>query len=108
MALMIMLNLNLTCCRRLQTQTSLLKSTWSKQRSMSQLVFRPHLDDTLGKFAPRLGTVSLRRQDGSEVEDIATPGLITTTSRGIVPHLSRDHVEGTDAIRWAQIHFETL
>ncbi|KAL6309181.1 tRNA-guanine(15) transglycosylase-like protein [Sparassis latifolia] len=37
-----------------------------------------------------------------------TPGLIAATSRGVVPHLSRDHVKSTAAIRWVHIPFETF
>ena len=58
-------------------------------------------------FGPRLGLLSLQREDGSVLQ-IETPGLITTTSRGVVPHLSRDHTSLTEAVRWVQLPFESL
>ncbi|KAG8960721.1 hypothetical protein FRC00_014313 [Tulasnella sp. 408] len=48
-------------------------------------------------FAARTGTLSIPRQESSSVE-VATPNFLTLTSRGNVPHLSRDHVKKTDAI----------
>ncbi|KAH8112424.1 tRNA-guanine(15) transglycosylase-like protein [Phellopilus nigrolimitatus] len=39
---------------------------------------------------------------------ISTPGFITSTSRGVVPHLTRDHVEATDAVKWVHVPFETF
>ncbi|GJE86974.1 Queuine tRNA-ribosyltransferase subunit [Phanerochaete sordida] len=58
-------------------------------------------------FGPRLGVLSLQREDGSSLQ-IKTPGLITTTSRGVVPHLSRDHTSLTEAVRWVQLPFESF
>lgn len=62
------------------------------------------------RYGFRLGSVTLRRgpSDSSTTINIATPGLLASTSRGAVPHLSRDHVRMTDAIRWANVPFETL
>ncbi|EKM55646.1 uncharacterized protein PHACADRAFT_256420 [Phanerochaete carnosa HHB-10118-sp] len=59
-------------------------------------------------FGPRLGTVSVQRKDVDGTVEIKTPGLITTTSRGVVPHLSRDHTSFTEAVRWVQLPFESL
>ncbi|KAI0078488.1 tRNA-guanine transglycosylase [Panus rudis PR-1116 ss-1] len=73
---------------------------------MSALTFSL-LPTDLAQFAPRLGSISLHRRDGSFTPEIQTPGFLTTSSRGIVPHLSRDHVHGTQAIRWANIPFES-
>lgn len=58
-------------------------------------------------WGPRVGKVSIRRQDGTSLE-IQTPGLITSTSRGIVPHLARDTTRATKAIAWVHIPFESL
>lgn len=61
------------------------------------------------RYGPRLGSITLRR--GADTESnvtIATPGLLASTSRGAVPHLSRDHVRITDALRWVNVPFETL
>ncbi|KAF9473030.1 tRNA-guanine transglycosylase [Pholiota conissans] len=58
------------------------------------------------RFGPRLGSVVLKRPS-IDIE-IATPGLLATTSRGAVPHLSRDHVRISDAIRWVNVSFETF
>ena len=62
----------------------------------------------VAQFGPRLGSISLLRRDGSTIPEIHTPGLITSCSRGVVPHLSRGHVNSTTAIRWANIPFESL
>ncbi|EIM87554.1 uncharacterized protein STEHIDRAFT_56363 [Stereum hirsutum FP-91666 SS1] len=58
-------------------------------------------------WGPRVGRVSIRRQDGTSLE-IKTPGLITSTSRGIVPHLARDTTRATKAIAWVHIPFESF
>ncbi|KAI0701867.1 tRNA-guanine(15) transglycosylase-like protein [Cytidiella melzeri] len=75
---------------------------------MSTLSFTVQGPDPTSQFAPRLGRLVLKRHDESQVLDILTPALITTTSRGIVPHLSRNHVEITAPIGWTQVHFETF
>ncbi|KIP09270.1 hypothetical protein PHLGIDRAFT_103075 [Phlebiopsis gigantea 11061_1 CR5-6] len=59
-------------------------------------------------FGPRVGSVSFQREDGTVLPEIKTPGLITTTSRGVVPHLSRDHTIKTKAVRWVQLPFESF
>lgn len=60
------------------------------------------------KFGPRTGTIEIDRGDGTPVIQINTPGLLTATSRGLVPHLSGDHVHLTGAIRHIQLPFESL
>ena len=56
------------------------------------------------QHAARLGNVILNRSGFP----IPTPNLLTSTSRGVVPHLSRDHYDRTGAIRWVNVPFETL
>ncbi|KIL63704.1 hypothetical protein M378DRAFT_164128 [Amanita muscaria Koide BX008] len=58
------------------------------------------------KFAPRIGKVLLQRLSPSDL--IPTPNLLTSTSRGVIPHLSRDHHNKTDAVRWVNIPFESF
>ena len=78
-------------------------------RSMATLNFKSSLFASNGSiFGPRVGSVSFRREDGTVLPEIDTPGLITATSRGVVPHLSRDHIVGTEAVRWVQLPFESL
>ncbi|PPQ68233.1 hypothetical protein CVT24_005041 [Panaeolus cyanescens] len=64
------------------------------------------------RFGPRIGTISLKRPIPSSSSEndlqISTPSLITTTSRGVVPHLSRDHHSQTSAIKWVNVPFETF
>ena len=60
------------------------------------------------KFGPRMGTVRIDRKHGTPLIQTDTPALFTATSRGIVPHLSRDHVHLTGAIRHIQVPFESL
>ncbi|KAI5832796.1 hypothetical protein K523DRAFT_297441 [Schizophyllum commune Tattone D] len=61
-------------------------------------------------LGPRLGIYVKRSKsnpDNNAVE-IATPGLIAMTSRGVVPHLSRDHARGSEAVRWVHVPFESF
>ena len=67
------------------------------------------------RYGPRIGNIILKRSrdlpdDSSQnhVLQIPTPNLLTTTSRGVVPHISRDHYKLTDAILWVNVPFETL
>ncbi|KAI0670651.1 tRNA-guanine(15) transglycosylase-like protein [Trametes maxima] len=63
---------------------------------------------TTPKFGPRVGTIVLDRGDGASPHQTDTPALLTATSRGIVPHLSRDHIHLTQAIRHIQLPFESF
>ncbi|KAF7979256.1 hypothetical protein HWV62_42928 [Athelia sp. TMB] len=78
--------------------------------SSSAFSFRltPPPDPSSPRFGPLLGHARLTRPDGSPDLTIDTPGLLTTTSRGVVPHLSRDHHRAADAVRWVNIPFETF
>jgi len=60
------------------------------------------------RYGPRLGNIVLRRPGSAVDLQIPTPGFLMATSRGVVPHLSRDHHRLTTAIRWVNIPFETL
>ncbi|KAK2464954.1 hypothetical protein APHAL10511_003030 [Amanita phalloides] len=61
------------------------------------------------RHAPRLGKVILKRPTHSEKGCLfPTPNFLTSTSRGVVPHLSRDHHNRTEAIRWVNVPFETF
>ncbi|KAF9236047.1 tRNA-guanine(15) transglycosylase-like protein [Melanogaster broomeanus] len=37
-----------------------------------------------------------------------TPNILVGTSRGVVPHLSRDHCNSSDAIKWINVPFESF
>ncbi|KAF7984455.1 hypothetical protein HWV62_14548 [Athelia sp. TMB] len=78
--------------------------------SSSAFSFRltPPPDPSSPRFGPRLGHARLTRPDGSPDLTIDTPALLTTTSRGVVPHLSRDHHRAADAVHWVNIPFETF
>ncbi|KAG6839810.1 hypothetical protein C0991_011468 [Blastosporella zonata] len=58
-------------------------------------------------FGPRRGTVVLERPNGHTIT-LQTPVLLTGTSRGVVPHLSRDHTRASAAIGLLHIPFETF
>ena len=58
-------------------------------------------------FGCRLGTITLDRTLDLQLK-IHTPGLLVSTSRGVVPHLTRNHTGLTAAIRWINIPFESL
>lgn len=81
------------------------------------------------RFGPRLGQLLVTRtpdvvptteptsaapteQEPSEsprnLISIETPGVLASTSRGVVPHLSRDHVLDTRAIRGVHITYDSL
>ena len=60
------------------------------------------------KYGPRTGRIHIDREDGTTVIHADTPALLTATSRGLVPHLSRDNVHLTQAIRLLQLPFESL
>ena len=69
----------------------------------------PSSSPSTSHFNPRLGSLTLQRNDAAKSAiKIDTPGLLTTASRGLIPHLSLDHVNATAAIRWVNIPFETL
>jgi hypothetical protein len=63
-------------------------------------------------FGPRLGQLTLHRGFGDhEVQSavqIPTPGILVSAPRGVVPHLSCDHVEKSESIRWVNVPVETL
>ncbi|TFK45688.1 tRNA-guanine transglycosylase [Heliocybe sulcata] len=56
---------------------------------------------------PRIGTLRLTRPDGT-VLSLKTPGIVTATSRGVVPHLSPDLCAQTKAVRWVHVAFESF
>jgi hypothetical protein len=84
------------------------------------------------KFGPRTGRLVLERstpsastssdspassgQAAGETQaktktrvELDTPALFTTTSRGVVPHISRDHYDRLGgALKWTCVPFETL
>lgn len=68
--------------------------------------------DQRPQFGPRVGRLSLTRwSDGlrsNHVIDIPTPNFFIGTSRGAVPHLSRDHVRSANGISWINVPFESL
>ncbi|KAJ6558577.1 tRNA-guanine(15) transglycosylase-like protein [Mycena vulgaris] len=59
------------------------------------------------RFGPRTGTLTLSRH-GTLASTIYTPGLMVSTSRGVVPHLSRDQHKRTAALRWIHVPFESF
>ncbi|KAJ3503682.1 hypothetical protein NMY22_g18162 [Coprinellus aureogranulatus] len=76
-----------------------------------------NVDGSQSKFGPRLGKVVLERTQteganlGTGTTKIAmdTPALFATTSRGVVPHISRDHygVVG-ESLGWTCVPFESF
>ena len=60
------------------------------------------------KFGPRTGSLTIKRNGDEALHKTETPALLAATSRGIVPHLSRDHVQRTRVIRHIQLPFESL
>ena len=70
------------------------------------------------EFGPRFGQITLSRpttvqDNGSPSFDVSpitidTPNILVGTSRGVVPHLSRDHCNSAGAIKWINVPFESL
>lgn len=61
------------------------------------------------QLGPRLGKLTLRRDDGQPAITMDTPNIMACTSRGVVPHLTRDHyVAAGDALSWVHVPFESL
>ncbi|KIM55774.1 hypothetical protein SCLCIDRAFT_288871 [Scleroderma citrinum Foug A] len=70
------------------------------------------------EFGPRFGQITLSRpttvQDsGNPSFDVSpitidTPNILVGTSRGVVPHLSRDHCNSAGAIKWINVPFESF
>ncbi|KAI6132332.1 hypothetical protein EV401DRAFT_1849807 [Pisolithus croceorrhizus] len=78
-----------------------------------------HLRKSWSRFGPRLGRIALLEVPREEYTiDISidetssvtfnTPNILVGTSRGVVPHLSRDHCNSADAIRWINVPFESF
>jgi hypothetical protein len=66
-------------------------------------------DPELARFHPRVGIATLERADlPQSTVQVQTPALITSTSRGLVPHFTRDHHSSSDAVRWIGLPFESL
>ncbi|KAG2064466.1 hypothetical protein BDR04DRAFT_1061765, partial [Suillus decipiens] len=63
------------------------------------------------QFGPRVGRLRLTRPSDSpsnHVIDIRTPNFLIGTSRGVVPHFSRDHVHSANGISWINVSFESF
>ncbi|KAG1867273.1 hypothetical protein DFJ58DRAFT_904531 [Suillus subalutaceus] len=63
------------------------------------------------QFGPRVGRLCLTRPSDSpsnHVIDIQTPNFLIGTSRGAVPHFSRDHVHSAKGISWINVPFESF
>ncbi|KAJ7497134.1 tRNA-guanine(15) transglycosylase-like protein [Mycena latifolia] len=60
----------------------------------------------LATFGPRTGSVTLQRATTSMT--VSTPGLMVATTRGTVPHLSRDQYRRTPPLRCVHVPFETF
>ncbi|KAI0037026.1 tRNA-guanine(15) transglycosylase-like protein [Vararia minispora EC-137] len=81
----------------------------SHTKHTSSLRFRLHdrASETTKIFSPRLGAASLHRPGSADIE-VQTPGILTSTVRGLVPHLARDTMRATQAIRWVNVPFESF
>ncbi|KAI6142856.1 hypothetical protein BKA82DRAFT_530571 [Pisolithus tinctorius] len=70
------------------------------------------------RFGPRVGRIILAAPreecttdiaiDGTSSVTLDTPNILVGTSRGVVPHLSRDHCNSADAIKWINVPFESF
>ncbi|KAH9857810.1 tRNA-guanine(15) transglycosylase-like protein [Lenzites betulinus] len=60
------------------------------------------------KFGPRTGTLFIDRDGSATTHETKTPALLAASSRGIVPHLSRDHLHISQAIQHVQLPFESF
>ncbi|KAG1773416.1 hypothetical protein EDD22DRAFT_201642 [Suillus occidentalis] len=63
------------------------------------------------QFGPRVGRLCLTRPSDSPpnyVINIQTPNFLIGTSRGVIPHFSRDHVHSVNGISWINVAFESF
>ncbi|KAF8840077.1 hypothetical protein BDN67DRAFT_969122 [Paxillus ammoniavirescens] len=84
----------------------------------------PHIDSIMGstsltftlppsvpRFSARLGKIVLTRptpDSDTVVIEMETPDILVGTSRGVIPHFSRDHCKSSDAIKWINVPFESF
>lgn len=80
-------------------------STSRQSCSLSFTIAQASISKSL--FSPRVGTLSLTRNGDGNI-DIDTPGVIVNTSRGVVPHLSREQYKQCSSVRWVHVPFETF
>ena len=60
-------------------------------------------------FGPRLGRLNVTKADKlDESCIIEAPGFLTSTSRGIIPHLTYDHIEQNEAVKSVLVPIESL
>lgn len=84
----------------------------SGQRISSHFPKLTFILDRGKQFGPRVGRLCLTRPSDSSpsnhVIDIRTPNFLIGTSRGVIPHLSRDHVHSANGISWINVPFESF
>lgn len=68
------------------------------------------LDPSRPSLCPRAGTISLEpvQNVASGNLTVETPGFMTMTSRGAVPHLTWDHLDKTSVVTMIHAPFESL
>ncbi|KZV84281.1 tRNA-guanine transglycosylase [Exidia glandulosa HHB12029] len=76
---------------------------------MSTISFKlkPDPSSSTTATAGRLGTLLVTRPDGAQL-DIETPNFLASTSRGAVPHLSRDHVLASSSTRGLHVTYDSF
>ncbi|KZW00162.1 tRNA-guanine transglycosylase [Exidia glandulosa HHB12029] len=76
---------------------------------MSTISFtlKPDPSSSSTATAGRLGTLLVTRPDGAQL-DLETPNFLASTSRGAVPHLSRDHVLASSSTRGLHVTYDSL
>ncbi|KAG2751119.1 hypothetical protein P692DRAFT_201710001 [Suillus brevipes Sb2] len=63
------------------------------------------------QFGPRIGRLCLTRPSdtpSNHIINIRTPNFLIGTSRGVIPHFSRDHVHSANGISWINVPFESF
>lgn len=63
------------------------------------------------QFGPRIGRLCLTRPSdtpSNHIINIQTPNFLIGTSRGVIPHFSRDHVHSANGISWINVPFESF
>ena len=72
---------------------------------MRKATFRLHKPSVAS--GPRLGLFCLERTATRAEIQVETPGITVYSSRGVVPHLSRDHVGKSKAVKVIDLPFES-
>ncbi|KAF9528263.1 Queuine tRNA-ribosyltransferase-domain-containing protein [Crepidotus variabilis] len=83
-------------------------SNWGPVSTTRSKIFGPRLGSLILHRHPQESDLDLSLPSTSREIRLETPTFLTSTSRGVVPHLSRDNVKRCESIRWVNVPFESF